>query len=353
MRAAFIIYGKADKRSGGYLYDSFLIKSLESRGHVVKVFPQKERTFAGKIFENSIKKFKDLIDFNPDVIIEDELNHPSLFLINRKLKLLTAATVIAVVHHLRSEEKLRYFFRILVRGIEYLFLKSCDAFIFNSESTKESIVRLFNNDKFESVVVYPGKDNLPLEERKKRNADTVNFLFAGNIIPRKNPDLVLKALKKMPDKNWKFFICGEGQAESRYYKDLKLSASDLVKNGRVEFTGRVDDSRLSSLISESDFLIVPSDWEGFGIIYLEAMRGGAVPIASNQGGACEIIDDRINGFLIAAEDEIFLENLLQTIIENNGIIAEMRDNGLKKAESFLSWEKTMENAVKFIEKCSF
>lgn len=349
MKIAFILYGKADKRSGGFLYDSFLIRSLERRGHCVRIFSQNEGSFAGKILENSMTRYKFLIDFNPDLIIEDELNHPSLFLINRKLKSVIGSSSVAVVHHLRSDEKLNFFLKPFIRFIEYLFLNSCDAFIFNSNNTMWSAEKLLKKNLSANPVVYPGKDNLPLKDRLNKNNDIINILFAGNLVPRKNPDLLLRVLKKISGKRWKLFICGAGNPQSPYYIKLKKTAADLIKTGQIEFSGRVSDEKLSSMISESDLLIVPSDWEGFGIIYLEAMRGGAVPVASQSGGAGEIIDDRENGFLIPPEDESSLEQLLREIIDNPGILCDMQRKGIKKAENFPTWDDTMKKAVNFIE----
>ena len=288
------------------------------------------------------------MDFNPDIIIEDELNHTSLFLINRKIKYVLNSPAVAVVHHLRSDEKINFLIKPFIRIAESIFLKSCDAFIFNSTNTMRSAEKLLKKNLSGNPVVYPGRDNLPLKERSNNN-DIINILFAGNLIPRKNPDLLLKVLKKISGKRWRLFICGAGNPQSSYYIKLKKTAADLIKTGQIEFYGRVSDEKLSSMISESDLLIVPSDWEGFGIIYLEAMRGGAVPVASQRGGAGEIIDDGETGFLIPPEDESSLEQLLRTIIDNPGILSDMRRKGIKKAESFPTWDDTMEKAVNFIE----
>lgn len=84
MKIAFILFGFADTRSGGFLYDKYLIDRLIKRGHEVKIFSQKEGGFITQLMGNSISLLAGILKYNPDLIIEDELNHTSLFLINKK-----------------------------------------------------------------------------------------------------------------------------------------------------------------------------------------------------------------------------------------------------------------------------
>ena len=193
MRIAFILYGKADDRSGGFLYDSCLIDQLNRKDHFLKVFSQKEGNVFSLIMQNRLSRFTALIEFDPDLIIEDELNHLSLFLINNKLKIKLNVPILSIVHHLRSDEKINSLVKFITRRIEVLFLKTCDAFIFNSRNTLDRVSTLLKNDFLNYRIIYPGKDNLPLLDRENKNGP-VQFLFAGNIIPRKNLDMVIHVL---------------------------------------------------------------------------------------------------------------------------------------------------------------
>ena len=103
-------------------------------------------------------------------------------------------------------------------------------------------------------------------------------------------------------------------------------------------------------MAASDMLLAPSDFEGFGITYLEAMRAGVIPVASTEGGTREIIKNGVNGFLISSNNGQELEELLKMILNNSEIIKKMRPELKKSSDSFDTWEVSMNNAVNFIEE---
>ncbi|MDX9801441.1 MAG: glycosyltransferase family 4 protein [Spirochaetia bacterium] len=352
MKIAFILYGKADDRSGGYLYDSYLIHHLKLNRHFVKVFPQEEGNLFSLLMQNRIDHFNNLVDFNPDIIIEDELNHVSLFLINRQLKSRLKAPILTVVHHLRSDEKINNLNKFLIKMIETLYLKTCDAFIFNSKNTLDRVSALLKRETMNYRIIYPGKDNLPLFDRENQNS-CVTFLYAGNIIPRKNLDMVIKVLHKLTDFEWHFNICGSDSADPAYARKLMELSQNLVRDKKVFFRGRLSNEELSRLMSISDFLLAPSDHEGFGIIYLEAMRAGVIPVASAKGGAQEIIENGVNGFLISPDNSMQLEELLRNILNNPELIKKTRAELKKRADFFSTWDDTMKNGAAFIEGIVF
>jgi len=349
MRIAFILYGVADNRSGGFLYDKFLIQKLQKRGHNVELFSQKEGNYFTLLMGNSKKLLRNLFLYNPDLIIEDELNHMSLFLINKKIKLKVNAPILSIVHHLKSEENINKILRYFSRGIEHSFLAGCDAFIFNSINTLNSVNKLLKNTGKSYKIIYPGKDNLQLLQRELTDDGIVRLIFVGNIIPRKNLDMVLRVLCEFTGLPWRFNICGADHYDSKYLKELHKLAAKFEGKNKIIFNGRVSDKTLTKLLSESDILIAPSKWEGFGISYLEAMRSGVIPIASINGGAVEIIENDRDGFLISTENDSDLENILKKLLNNHEIIKKMIPELTRKADKFSTWDQTMDKAVEFIE----
>ncbi len=350
MKIAFILYGEPDGRSGGFLYDRYLIDSLLMRGHDVKAFSQREEGLITRIFENSSSIFHELKKYKPDLIIEDELNHTSLFLINKRIKSGIRVPIIAVVHHLRSEEKMNLLFKIIARKIEALFLGGCDAYIINSKNTLQTVNKLLKTEIESYKIIYPGKDNLPHREGSRVYSGSIKLLFAGNIIPRKNLDMVLRVLKKIAGRKWQLNICGSEDNDPSYMKILHRLSAEFEENKQVIYNGRVTNRQLSEFFAEAHILISPSDWEGFGIIYLEALKAGVVPIASNNGGATEIIEDGISGFLLSPGDDDQLERLLRDLIDNPEVLRKMSVALLEKASTFKNWNETMDEAVRFIER---
>jgi glycosyltransferase involved in cell wall biosynthesis len=79
---------------------------------------------------------------------------------------------------------------------------------------------------------------------------------------------------------------------------------------RVEFYGSLPTASVAHHLKQSHLLILPSFYEGFGIVYLEAMGFGLPAIASTAGGASEIIRHGINGYLVKPGDAMQLGELI-------------------------------------------
>jgi glycosyltransferase involved in cell wall biosynthesis len=77
--------------------------------------------------------------------------------------------------------------------------------------------------------------------------------------------------------------------------------------------GAVSDERLTELLADSHLLVAPSSYEGFGIVYIEAMRAGLPVIATTAGAAAELIDQGEQGWLIAPEDHGRLAEHLRSL----------------------------------------
>ena len=129
MKIGFVIYGSLDTLSGGYMYDRKLVEYLRAQGDTVEIISLPWRNYAAHLTDNfSFKLPSDL-----DILIEDELNHPSLINANRKPH---TYPIISLVHHLRCSELRPKWLKDFYRVIEKEYLNTVDGFIFNSQTTK-------------------------------------------------------------------------------------------------------------------------------------------------------------------------------------------------------------------------
>ena len=103
MRIGLIIYGDLDTVSGGFLYDRVLVDHLRESGDDVEIISLPWRSYAGNISDNwSARLRARLEEQRLDLMLQDELNHSSLFRLNRKLR--RSYPIVSIVHHLRSSE---------------------------------------------------------------------------------------------------------------------------------------------------------------------------------------------------------------------------------------------------------
>ena len=93
---------------------------------------------------------------------------------------------------------------------------------------------------------------------------------------------------------------------------LKELALHLGLDGHVTFLGAVSDERLRLLYQECDVFALPSKGEGFGIVFLEAMRQGKPCIGGNHGGTPEVIEHGVDGYIVNYGD---VEQLAHYLVE--------------------------------------
>ncbi len=136
MRVGLVIYGSLDTLSGGYLYDRMLVRQLEQSGHAVTLLTLPWRSYPRHLADNFAREWTARLQQAPvDVLIQDELNHPSLVWVNRRLAGRVPYRTVSLVHHLRSDEEHPFYLRWFYRWLERSYLNSVDSLIANSVTT--------------------------------------------------------------------------------------------------------------------------------------------------------------------------------------------------------------------------
>lgn len=323
MRIGLLIYGSLDTLSGGYLYDRKLVEHLCEAGDSVEIVSLPWRSYPAHLADNlSLRLYRRLRDLSVDILLQDELNHPSLALVNQRLRRLQPRyPLISVVHHLRSSEQHPRRLLPLYRAVERAYLRTVDGFIFNSGTTRQAVAALrgeSEEDKGESenlapldgVIAYPAADHLPAPNERAaeelisaRGSDDgpLRILFVGNLIPRKGLHNLIIALSRLPKAGWLLDVVGDEAVDRAYAAELRRQIGAAGLEGNICLHGRVSDSELAQRYRAAHLLAVLS-YEGFGIVYLEAMAFGLPVLASVYGGAGEIVDSGVNGLLVEPAD---------------------------------------------------
>lgn len=134
-------------------------------------------------------------------------------------------------------------------------------------------------------------------------------------------------------------IVGDGDDVPR----LRSRVAVLGLTDQVSFRGAVTDSELAHLYRECDVFAMPSKGEGFGIVFLEAMRQGKPCIGGNHGGTPEVIDDRSDGFLVEHGDVDGLTRCLLELVENPALRSEMGERARLKVQNKFSFSRMRSN----------
>ncbi|WP_224336883.1 glycosyltransferase family 4 protein [Haloprofundus halobius] len=360
MRVGFLVYGDLDERSGGYLYDRRIADALRRRGDEVVTFSLPERGYLRSTADNFDASLRRRIrSANLDVLLQDELCHPSLPWFNRRLDL--DAPVVAVVHHLRADERRSRWRNALVRRLERAYLRSVDALVCNSQATRRSVSLTVGDtegevDRKPSVVAYPAGDRFesfagtvsPTRVRERAEDGPLRIVCVGNVTRRKNVEILLAGLERVRDP-WELVVAGSLDGDPEYVASLRETVDRLALDDRVRFTGRIDDSALAALYERSHLFAMPSTHEGFGIAYVEAMGFGLPVVASVSGGATELVADGTSGYLVDPLDPTEITDAAAPLCRNRNRLARMGLAALATYEAHPTWAESGARVGAFLD----
>ncbi|MHC1785355.1 MAG: glycosyltransferase [Anaerolineaceae bacterium] len=190
MKIGLVIYESLDILSGGYLYDRKLVENLTALGDEVTILPLKWRAYPLCLLDNYSSKLQnELISQDFDVLLQDELAHPSLFQINKLIRQSRNIPIVGIIHHLRINENHPALWMRLYKRVEKRYLNSLDGMICNSITTRQTVDQITER-RLPAIVAYPAVDHFELESDQEAIRVTpaalpLRLLFVGNIIPRK------------------------------------------------------------------------------------------------------------------------------------------------------------------------
>jgi phosphatidyl-myo-inositol dimannoside synthase len=140
----------------------------------------------------------------------------------------------------------------------------------------------------------------------------------------KGHDQLLEALQRIPDA--RLVVAGDGDDRRR----LEEKAAVLGLGDRVAFTGFLSEATLAELYRRCAAFVMPSRGEGFGLVYLEAMRAGK-PVVANRGSAAEeIVRDGETGLLVDSDDRDELSAALAHLLSEPEAARRMGEAGRER-----------------------
>jgi len=354
MRVGLVIYGSLDTLSGGYLYDRKLVNYLRERGDQVEVVSLPWRSYAAHLSDNlSPELFRRLRRLPVDVLIQDELNHPSLVMLNRWLRPRVDYPLVSLIHLLRFTEPRPAWQQSFYRWVEKAYLASVDAFIFNSQDSQEHVEQLVGADR-PGLIAYPAGDQLAATMEPEAiieragGAGPLRLLFLGNVIPRKGLHTLVEALHTLPQEDYRLYVVGSLTMAPAYVARIRRQVESLGLQDVIHFEGPQYDADLRGYLEHCHLLAMPSFYEGFGIVYLEGMSFGLPAIATTAGAAGEIIRHGENGYLIPPGDAKALEARLRHLGENRDALIAMSLSARQRFEAFPTWQESMASIRAFL-----
>jgi glycosyltransferase involved in cell wall biosynthesis len=301
--AAFAIPGDITTLTGGYIYERRLLEGLRARGHDVRHVVL-GASFPEPTAADMSEAVKALATLPPDrALILDGLVFGS---IDPQGLSRVRAPVVAMIHHpLALESGLSDARRLHLLETERENLTRAAHVLVPSPHTAAILVRDFGVEPQRITIARPGTDR-PLRPSAPRTPPLI--LSVGIQHPRKGHDILLDALARLPHLDWQAVIVG-APWDPAHAADLARRHAALGLGDRVRLAGRVSQADLAALYAEAAVFALATRYEGYGIVFDEALAQG-LPIVTCRTGAVPDTVPAAAGILVPPEDaEAFAEAL--------------------------------------------
>jgi glycosyltransferase involved in cell wall biosynthesis len=335
-RLRFAVPGDLDQPTGGYRYDKRLIAELDALGWTVTHLPwpgsfplptAADLRMAAADLAACPAGAVALIDglafgVMPDILAKEA----------GRLRLA------ALVHHpLALESGLRPEERERLADLERRALGAARAVIVTSHATAATLAADYAVEPGRITVAEPGVDRPPRARPAHRRSGSIRLLAVGSIVPRKGLDVLVDALSRIPDLAWTCAIAGSLTRAPETAAALGEQIRRLGLDPRITLMGEVDDP--TPLYNDADVFVLPSRYEGYGMVFAEAMAHGLPIVATNAGAIPEVVPPSA-GILVPVDDAEALAVALGRVIVDADTRSRFAAGAQEAAMDLSSWPET-------------
>jgi glycosyltransferase involved in cell wall biosynthesis len=228
-------------------------------------------------------------------------------------------------------------------------VQMADRIIAPSKATKKDLIKFYKVNENKIRIIYHGVSPNSKFQILNSKFNNPYILFVGQIQPRKNLIRLIEAFELIKEKNKKYpnlkltIAGGNGWMANKTYE--KARASKFSKD--IIFTGKVDNKRLAELYQNALVFVMPSLYEGFGLIVLEAMSCGIPCAVSDNSSLAEIVDD--HGLLFDAYSSSDIAQKISMFLNNDVLRKDFAQRSLQNVKKF-TWEKSARETLETFSK---
>ena len=341
----FVIPGDLKMPTGGYGYDRRIIAGLRARGWQVTVLSL-DASFplpSSAAIEHAQRAFAGLPD--QALVLSDGL---ALGAMPQIAQAHTARLrLVALVHHqLAAERGLAPELALRLARSERLALQAVRHVIVTSEATRLAL-RELGVERPRVSVVEPGTDAAPLARRAR--GETLKLLCVATLIPRKGHDLLFTALAAMKPLRWQLTCIGSLTRDPETVARLRALLQHLGLVQRVTLAGEMNAAELSQVYADTDLFVLPTHFEGYGMVVAEALAHG-LPVVSTRVGAIADLVGADAGLLVAPGDADLLQEALTRVLRQPGLLDTLAAGAAAVRCSLPDWNQACARMAQILEQ---
>lgn len=182
----------------------------------------------------------------------------------------------------------------------------------------------------------------PLSNRFAEPNDRI-VLYVGRLVPVKGVDVLIEAVPKILSvhPNVKLVIIGEGYARQH----LSNLVRSLGIDHKVYFAGYISDHEVRKILHHAEVQVIPSRYEPFGIVCLEAMASGVPVVASDIGGLSEIMEDGVTGLKVPPDNSDALASAVNRVLSDATLRDSISEKAREQVVKQFSWEAVVDMMI--------
>jgi len=254
---------------------------------------------------------------------------------------------LVMVHHLSAESHEGGWRRRWLGFCEAQLLRNAGRVLTVSQSSKRQI-EAHTSGTIPVDVINTAFE--PVEGITHGGGDVLRMLYVGHITRAKGVVELAEAVAGLPcDCNWRLDLVGRNTVEPDTTTQIKAICQRADIHDRVHLHGRLNDEVLLEMYLSSDIFVLPSHWEGYGIVLLEAMSHGLSVVATTAGAIPEVVSDGETGLLVPPRDVDALRQALLSLIEDVVLRDRLAGKGLKFAQQHPHWSDMEEQCIQWWE----
>ncbi|MFN4282822.1 MAG: glycosyltransferase family 4 protein [Alphaproteobacteria bacterium] len=345
-RLSFIVPGSLETPTGGYRYDRQVVAGLRARGHRVDVltlgesFPQPD----APTLQASYRALAGLPD-GPAVI--DGLALGALPEIGAHLP--AHAPLIALVHHpLALESGLAPDIAERLRVSERQALAAARHAIATSPTTADILVSGYGLSRDRIAVALPGVEPAPLA--RGSGGESVQLLSVGSVIARKGHDLLIAALAPLAGLSWHLTIVGDATRDAEALRALQEAIRHHGLQKRVSLTGALSETDLAARYDAADLFVLASHYEGYGMVFSEALAHGLPVVATAVGEAATLLPQTA-GKLTPPGHPAALSAALEPFLADPAVRRAARQAAIEARDGLPRWSDSVAVFEETLRRC--